>query len=133
MLIGKVMKILFTLFFVLGFFANSVVMSEFCFCGTGCPYTLQNNTNAKINTLFHGHCPPGQCKNCDIKYYNNKVKASNSNKTTFRIIILNTTSDISILADHSCPNIAVKNLAFVNPHITATSSPIFLQNLSIRF
>jgi hypothetical protein len=131
MLIRKVMKILFTLIIELGFFANSVVISEFCFCGTGCPYSLQNNTNAKIKTLFHGQCPPGQCKSCDIEYYNNKVKASNSSKTTFQIKILNPISKIYTFSDPYCQNIVVKILAFVDTRVMATPSTIFLQNLSI--
>ena len=131
MLNRKAMKILFKLLFMLVFFANHVVMPEVCFCGTCCPYSLQNNANAKVKTLFHDPCPPGKCNGCDIVYYN-KVKASNFHKSTFRITNLSATSFLPNLSYYSCPKIAFNNPVFFDTPLAGPSLPIFLQNLSIR-
>ena len=131
MLIRKVMKILFTLILVLGFFANNVVMSEVCFCGAGCPHNSQDKANSKLKTPFHNLCHSGLCKGCDIEK-GNKIKAGDFSETTFQIKTINSISKIYTFYDCYYQNIVVKILDFIDPRTTAATSTIFLQNLSIR-
>lgn len=123
--------VIITLILIICFLANHVVLSAFCLCGPDCSNALKNNDTAKVKSLFHGHCPPGKCKGCDIKYFN-KLKSFNSYRGAFEIRSLNAISVLSNLSDYSCPNIASNNLVFFDTHLTTGSLPVYLQNLSIR-
>jgi len=117
------------LFLLIGIWTNSV-MGEACLCGQACRHSLQSKLGAGLNSSFHMRCCGTNCNSCNMEK-GQTLKAANTSTPTGGAKILDTTHIIFELADYPASINVLKNFAVFYPGRTLTSSPIYLQNLSL--
>jgi hypothetical protein len=126
----KTFNILVALFLILGVFTNSA-FAEACLCGQACLHGLQPKAKVKVNFLPHMRCSATLCKSCDLEE-GQTLKAANSATQTTNVKILDTAFILSTFFDYPSTYHSLKDFNSFYPCETAPSSPIYLQNLSLR-
>ena len=123
-------NILIALFLVLGITADSA-LAEACFCGQVCSRVLQPKEKAKLSFLFHARCPDTLCKSCDLEK-GKALKGANPSAAIIDFKILGTQLSISTTLDYHSYGYALNFSSLFYFHGKLPSSPIYLQNLSLR-
>ena len=125
----KTFNILVALFLLLAVFANSS-MAGACFCGQACVHVLQPKAKAKAKILFHMLCPGSLCKSCDLEN-GQTLKAANASIHKLDMKIHHNTFILSNIHNYSPAYQIVKEFESICTCRLISSSPIYLQNLSI--
>jgi len=115
------------LLLILGVFTNSA-LSEACFCGETCLHYLQ--PDAKANSPIHMCCSDILCKSCELER-GQTIKAANSLNQTFSEKLLDNALVLFPLLDSPSTSHALVNFESDYTLIAISSSPIYLQDLSI--
>lgn len=130
MVYRKTFNILVALFLLLAVFANSA-MAGACFCGQACLHGLQPKAKTKGNILFHMLCTGYLCKSCEFEK-SQTLKATNSAIHKLIVKIYDTAFTLSTFHDFHSTYHTPKDFESFCPCRLTPSSPIYLQNLSIR-
>jgi hypothetical protein len=125
----KAPNTLIALLLILGVFTNSA-LSEACFCGETCLHCLQPNAKIKVNSPFHMRCSDIPCKSCELER-GQALKAANSVNQTFSAKLLDNALFLFTLLDSPSTSHALVNFESCYTLRAISSSPIYLQNLSI--
>jgi len=126
----KTLNILVAFFLALGFFANSA-LAEACFCGQACLQGFQPEAKIQVNSPLHMRCSGNLCKSCNLEK-GQMLTAANSATQTLNIKILNTAFFLSTLLYYPSTYHILKGFNSFYACETVPSSPIYLQNLSLR-
>jgi hypothetical protein len=125
----KIIALSLILCLALGFFVETV-RAELCFCGKNPKNLIQDNAGSKSTSIRQSLSPDYSCKNCKLEKGNTFKVAYYSPKTskirTFTIFINSN--------GYNYPSIELSQniLSFSSDHRIIWSSPIYLNNLSIR-
>ena len=117
------------LFLLMGICTNSV-MSEACLCGQACRQSLQSKVEVKVNFSFHMRCCGTSCNSCNIEK-GQSLKAANTFNPTGSVKIFDTPHTISVFVDYPAISHILKDFGIFYACRTLSSSPIYLQNLSL--
>jgi len=118
---------LIALLLILGVFTNSA-LSEACFCGETCLHYLQ--PDAKAGSPIHMRCSDIPCKSCEFER-GQTLKAANSVNQTCSAKLLDNALFLFSLLDSPSTSHALVNFESCYTLRAISSSPIYLQNLSI--
>jgi hypothetical protein len=127
---GKIFRIFFVQFLIMGLFANSL-LPQACFCGETCLHGLQGTANDRQSIPFHNRCSGTQCTSCNVEDLQT-IKLSNAAHSTAELKTLNVPLILSNFSDHQF-NINFIKIFFsrLNKYVKVQSSPTYLQNLSL--
>ncbi len=125
----KTPNILVIVLLVLGVLTNSA-LAEACFCGEACLHVFQPNANISAKTLFHMRCTDVPCQSCQLEK-GQTLKAANSRHHSFHTRILDTLFILSPFLDYQSSYDVLESGYSFHDRGAITSSPVYLQNLSI--
>ena len=119
-------NILVVMLLVAGVFANSA-LAEVCFCGKACLHGSQ--PKLKINVTFHMRCPGTFCKSCDLEE-SLTLRATNPVPYSFELKSLDVAFILPPINDYHFTGDSPKISQFIQTVLTASSLPLYLQNLT---
>ena len=125
----KTPHILVIVLLTLNVLTNSAV-AEVCFCGEVCLHGFQPNANISANSLFHMRCTGVPCQSCQLEK-GQTPKAVNSRHHWFHTRILDTLFILSPFRGYQSSYDVLESGYSFYDWGAITSSPVYLQNLSI--
>ena len=127
---GKIFRLFFVQFLIIGFFADSL-LPQACFCGEACRHGFQGSANTRPNFLFHARCSGTQCKSCNFEDVKT-LKASNAAHSEGQPKTNNARFILSNFSNHELNiNLITIFSSHLHKYVKVQPSPIYLQNLSL--